>query len=84
MEKSPHALIVGELSLFMRLSVSLATCVDPLAHWWIYETQFLNVNIIAKQILGIPRSQIETECVFSLVGVLIALRRCRLQMDNLD
>jgi hypothetical protein len=31
MEESSHALVVKELSLFRRLFVSLATCVDPLA-----------------------------------------------------
>jgi hypothetical protein len=34
--------------------------------------------------LGILGSQIETECVFSLVGVLTILKHCRLQVDNLD
>jgi hypothetical protein len=31
MEKSSRALVVGELSLVKRLSVSPTTCVDPLA-----------------------------------------------------
>jgi hypothetical protein len=84
MEKSSCALVVGELSLFKRLSISLVTCVDPLAWWWIHETQFLNVSFLAKQILGIPRSQIEIECVFIPIGVLITLKCCRLQVDNLD
>jgi hypothetical protein len=59
MEESSHALVVGELSLLGRLSISLATCVDPLAWWWIHETQFPNVSFFAKQILGILGSQIE-------------------------
>jgi hypothetical protein len=84
MEKSSCALVVGELSLFRRLSVSLATCVDPLIWWRIHETQFPNVSFLVKQILGIPRSHIETKHVFNLVGVLIALRCYRLQVDNLD
>jgi hypothetical protein len=33
MEKSSPNLFVGKLSLFRRLFVTLATCVDPLA-WW--------------------------------------------------
>jgi len=33
MGKSSNALVVGELSLFKRLFISLATFVDPLA-WW--------------------------------------------------
>jgi hypothetical protein len=43
-----------------------------------------NIGFLAKQILGIPRSQIEIERGFSLVGVLTTLKRCRLQVDNLD
>jgi hypothetical protein len=43
-----------------------------------------NVGFLAKQILGIPRSQIEIERGFSLVGVLTTLKCCRLQVDNLD
>jgi uncharacterized Tic20 family protein len=78
MEESSRALVVGELFLFRRLFVSHVTCVDPLAWWWIHKTQFPNVSFLAKQILGIPRSQIETKCVFNLVSVLIALRHCRL------
>jgi hypothetical protein len=42
------------------------------------------VVFLAKQILGIPRSQIETKRVFSLVIVLIILQRCQLQVENLD
>jgi hypothetical protein len=60
MEESSHALAVGELSLLGRLSISPATCVDPLAWWWIHETQFPNVSFFAKQILRILGSQIET------------------------
>ncbi len=49
-----------------------------------HETQFPNVNFLAKQILGILRSQIEIECVFNLTGVLTTLRRYRLHVNNLD
>jgi hypothetical protein len=84
MEKSSHALVVGELSLFMRLFISLATRGDPLVWWWIHEIQFPNVSLFVKQILGIPRSHIEIEHVFNLVGVLTSLRCYRLQVDNLN
>jgi hypothetical protein len=69
MEESSCALVVGELSLFKKLFVSPTTCVDPLVWWRIHETQFPNVNFFAKQILRIPRSQIEIKCVFSLASV---------------
>ncbi len=39
---------------------------------------------LAKQILGILASQIETKIIFSIVGVLTTLKRCRLQTNNLD
>jgi hypothetical protein len=48
MEKSSSALVIGELSLFRRLFISLATSVNPLAWWQIHETQFPNVSILAK------------------------------------
>jgi hypothetical protein len=78
MEETSCALVVAELYLFMRLSISLVTCVDPLTWWQIHETQFLNVNFLVKQILGILRSQIEIECVFNLASGLTTLRCCRL------
>ncbi len=37
-----------------------------------------------QQILGIIGSQIETKCIFSLVGILTNLRWCKLQIDNLE
>jgi hypothetical protein len=39
---------------------------------------------MAKHILGILWSQIETKRIFNLVRVLIALWRCHLQVENLD
>jgi hypothetical protein len=34
--------------------------------------------------MRIPRSEIKTEHVYGLVGVLIALRNCCFQVENLD
>jgi hypothetical protein len=42
------------------------------------------MSFLAKEIFGILGSQIETKPVFCLVGVLIALRHCRLQVENMD
>jgi hypothetical protein len=70
--------------LFKRLYPTLVTRVDPLAWWQIYETQFPNIGVLAKQILGISRLQIETEHVLSHASVLTTLKHCRLQVDNLD
>ncbi len=70
--------------MFKRLSIPCATCEDPLAWLCNYEGQFSNVVFLAKHILGIPRSQIETKRVFSLARVLMPLQRCQLQVINLD
>ena len=83
-EESAYALVRGELSLFRRLVIPPSESLDPLAWWRVHENHFPNVGHLAKQILGIPGSQIETERVFSIAGVLTALRRCRLQVENLD
>ncbi len=74
MGESSWALIIGELSLFQKLSILLSICANPLAWWQIHEGQFPNVGIFVKQILGIPKSQIEIERVFSLANVLTTLR----------
>ncbi len=63
-EESFRTLVTRELFLFI---FSFA-CGNPLTWWCIHEGQFLNVGSLAKQILGIPSSQIETEWDFSLVG----------------
>jgi hypothetical protein len=42
------------------------------------------VGFCARQILGIVGSQIETERIFSLAGILTSLRRCHLQLEILD
>jgi hypothetical protein len=36
-EESSQASIIGELFLFMRLSISSSPCVDPLIWWCIHE-----------------------------------------------
>jgi hypothetical protein len=67
MEESSYALVVGELSLFKRLSILASTCADLLFWWWCHENQFPNVGFLAKQILGILGFQIEIKHVFSLL-----------------
>ncbi len=53
--------------------------------WWRKEEQkFPIVATFAKWILRISTSQIEFEIIFSIVGVLKALRRCWLQTNNMD
>jgi hypothetical protein len=73
-KESSRALVTKESSLFMKLSIPPSASKNPLVCWHNYEGQFSNVAFLAKQILSISRSQIETKRIFSLVGVLIALR----------
>jgi hypothetical protein len=58
-------------------------CADPLAWWKSHEGQFLKVGFLAKQDFRILEFHIETKRVLNLVGVLITLRCCCLQVQNL-
>jgi hypothetical protein len=49
-----------------------------------HKSLFLTTAFLALQILGIVGSQIETERIFSLVGIFTNLRKCRLLPNNLD
>ncbi len=49
-----------------------------------HKSLFLTMAFLALQILGIVGSQIETERIFSLVGIFTNLRKCRLLPNNLD
>ncbi len=44
---------------------------------------FPTIGFLTHQIFGIVGLQIQTKRIFSLVGILINLRRCRLQTKNL-
>ncbi len=52
--------------------------------WEKHESKFLKIGFFVKQILRIVGSQIEIECIFSLVRVLTSLKRCWLECENLD
>jgi hypothetical protein len=56
----------------------------PLTWWKFDELQFPNISFIARQIFEILGFEIEMERIFSIVGVLTSLCRCRLGVDNLD
>jgi len=49
-----------------------------------HESMFLTFGFLACQILSIVGSQIETKRIFSLTWILIIIKRCHLQLDNLD
>ncbi len=55
-----------------------------LLEWWGKHDFFSLVTFITCQILGIVSSQIEIEKIFSLVGMFANLKKCRLQLDNLN
>lgn len=82
--EASKGLLLGELSLFRRLVVEPDTVACPLQWWKEHEKRFPTVGFVARQLLGIPGSQIECERIFSIAGILTSLRRCRLGTENLD
>jgi hypothetical protein len=77
-------LATKELQMFWRYQVD-AKDIKCLLEWWgKYDSFFPIVAFLAHQILGIVKSQIEIEKIFSLANILINLRRCKLQKNNLD
>ena len=73
-----------ELSFFRQLNISIDECSDPLQWWKKNESKFPTVGFLARQMLEIIRSEIKTKRIFSIAGVLTALRCCQLQFDNLN
>jgi hypothetical protein len=70
-EEANESLLKSKLSLFHWIVVLEEDLKSLLAWWETHESQFLNVGFLTKQILGILRSQIKTECIFSIAIVLI-------------
>ena len=83
-EEACEGILIAELSLFRRLTIVHPEAEEPLAWWKLNASRFPSVSFLARQILAIPGSQIETERIFSIAGVLTSLRRCRLGLNNLD
>jgi len=73
-----------ELIMFKRFQVDVKDTKCPLEWWAKHESLFPTVAFLAHQILGIIGSQIETKINFSLVRIFTNLKRCHLQLDNLD
>lgn len=74
----------AELSLFRRLHIDPKDCENPLAWWKDREVQFPNVGFLARQILGIVGTQVETERIFSVVGLITDARRRHIGPENLN
>ena len=83
-EEACEGILIAELSLFRRLTIVHPEAEEPLTWWKLNASRFPSVSFLARQILAIPGSQIETERIFSIAGVLTSLRHCRLGLNNLD
>jgi hypothetical protein len=83
-EEACEGILIAELSLFRRLTIVHPEAEEPLTWWKLNASRFPSVSFLARQILAIPGSQIETERIFSIASVLTSLRRCRLGLNNLD
>ncbi len=75
-------LVTNELLIFKHYQVDPKGIKCPLQWWGKHEAMFPIVGSLAHQILGIVASQIETQRIFSLVGIFTNLRRCHLQLEN--
>jgi hypothetical protein len=84
-EEATEGTIVKELSLFHQLVIDKEDLQEGPLNWWKHnEAKFPNVGFLACQYLGILGSQIETERIFSVAGVLTNLRCTKLGIDNLE
>jgi hypothetical protein len=77
-------IITRELLDFKRFHVDLKEINNPLQWWEKHESRFPIMTFLARQILRTIDSQIETERICSLAGVLTNLKRCRLQFENVN
>jgi hypothetical protein len=69
-------IITRELLDFKRFHVDMKD-IKNLVQWWEkHESKFPTISFLAKQILRIIGSQIETKQFFSFVAILTNLRRC--------
>ncbi len=56
----------------------------PFQSWQKHEAMFRTVGFLAQYIFRIVGSQIETKGIFSLARIFTHLKRCRLQIENLE
>jgi hypothetical protein len=83
LEEAMEGAIVKELYLFRRLVIDKEDLHEGPLNWWKHnEAKFPNVGFLARQYLGIPGSQIETERIFSVAGVFTNLQRTKLGIDK--
>ncbi len=48
------------------------------------DENLFTIGFCARKILKMVRSQIETKIIFPLNGIFTSIRKCRLQLENLD
>lgn len=77
-QEATEGLLIATLSVFRRLCIPSDQCAAPLVWWHLNGPRFPALSFLARQILAIPGSQIETERIFSVAGIFTSLRRCRL------
>jgi hypothetical protein len=77
-------LIKRELLIFKRYQLDVKNIKCPLQWRQKHETMFSTIRFLAQQIFGIVGSQIEIEMIFYLARILINLRKCCLQIENLE
>jgi len=82
--KTTKEIVTRELLDFKRFHVDVKDIKNLLQGWEKHESRFHVAGFFAKQILGIVSSQIEPKHIFSLVGILMSLKRCWLQSENLN
>jgi hypothetical protein len=75
--KTTKEIVKRELLDFKRFHVDVIDIKNPLQWWERLESRFLVVGFLAKQILRIVDSQIETEHVFSLAEILTSIKKCQ-------
>ena len=74
-EEASEGMLKLELILFRKFFVLVDKNIAPLAWWRDDAPLFPHVSFLARQILAIPGSQIETKIIFSVAGFLCVLCR---------
>jgi hypothetical protein len=77
-------IVTRELLDFKRILVDVKNIKNPFQQWEKHESRFFAIGFLGKQNLELVGSQIETELIFFLVGILTSLRKCQIQSGNLD
>jgi len=76
-------LVIKKLLIFRCYQMDVKDIKCPLQWWEIMKT-CLQLVFVLEFFLRIVGSQIETKIIFPLNGIFISLKRCRLQLKNLD